>query len=174
MLNICISRRNNHTRSVDFFPWCVCLSVKRFIFVICRVIMGPKKSKFNHETQEQQQKQSENDLTILTYSQIRHICQQTNLIDKEVCRRHDVFLSIAKDGKMHRKTFIDVIQQIWPNGNSFDFTNHLFDFLSVDNIFSTDQWQDWSYVNSSDLDRRGYMDSTRFIILTCQLKDGNV
>ena len=107
--------------------------------------MGLKKSKFSHETQEQeeeqqkqqqQEQQSKNDLTILTYSQIRHICQQTNLIDKEVCRRHDVFLTIAKDGKMHRKTFIDVIQQIWPNGNTFNFANYLFDFLSVDNSFS--------------------------------------
>jgi predicted RNA-binding protein YlxR (DUF448 family) len=82
--------------------------------------MGQQKSKYNNEQQVIE------DFTVLTVGQSQYICQQTNLVDKEVCRRHAEFLSIAKDGRMMKEQFTTILQEIWPTGNVQSLSNYLF------------------------------------------------
>ena len=82
--------------------------------------MGHQKSK---PVNEQQAKE---DFTVLTLGQSQYICQQTNLVDKEVCRLHAEFLSISKDGRMMKEQFTTILQEIWPTGNVQKLSNYLF------------------------------------------------
>jgi hypothetical protein len=82
--------------------------------------MGHKKSKLFDEQQLMK------DFTVLTLSQIQYISQQTNLIDKEVCRRHRQFLNITKDGRMNKEQWRTILQDIWPTGNVQKFAEYLF------------------------------------------------
>jgi hypothetical protein len=82
--------------------------------------MGQTKSKLFNE-QELMKNFKE-----LTFSQIQYICQQTNLIDKEVCRRHAQFLNMFKDGRMTKQQFTIILQDIWPTGNVQKFSDYLF------------------------------------------------
>lgn len=82
--------------------------------------MGHKKSKLFDE-----QRVMKNPL-VLTFNQIQYICHHTNLIDKEVYRRHMEFLNISKDGRMLKEQFTSVLQDIWPTGNVERFSNYLF------------------------------------------------
>jgi len=82
--------------------------------------MGHKKSKLFNEQQVMK------DFMALTFSQIQYICQHTNLIDKEVCRRHTQFLNISKDGRMTKQQLKTILQDIWPTGNVEKLSNYLF------------------------------------------------
>jgi hypothetical protein len=82
--------------------------------------MGHTKSKLFDEQQLMR------DFRVLTLSQIQYICQQTNLVDKEVCRRHGQFLNIAKDGRMNKEQWRTILQDIWPTGNVQKFAEYLF------------------------------------------------
>jgi hypothetical protein len=82
--------------------------------------MGHKNSKLVNEQQVEQ------DLTVLTLTQIQYICQQTNFVDKEVCRRHVQFLEISSNGRMTKENFTAILQDIWPKGNVQNFANYLF------------------------------------------------
>jgi len=68
-----------------------------------------------------------NNFTDLSCGQIRYICQQTNLIDKEVSRRHREFLKFIRDGRMTKEQLTEYLQNIWPNGNVLNFSDYLFD-----------------------------------------------
>ncbi|UJR32855.1 hypothetical protein I4U23_020317 [Adineta vaga] len=88
---------------------------------------------------------------MLTSSHIRFICQQTNLVDKEVYRRHAQFVNISKDGKMAKQQFDIILQEIWPTGNPEKLSNFLF--------------------NKCDKKRTGFIGFTEFIILHYKLND---
>ncbi len=83
-------------------------------------IMGHRKSKLFDE-----QKVMKNYME-LTYNQIQYICHRTNLVDKEVCRRHAQFLMITNDGHMTKEQFTTILQVIWPTGNVRNFADYLF------------------------------------------------
>ena len=82
--------------------------------------MGQKKSKLFDEEKVMK------DFVKLTTNQIEYICRQTNLVDKEVLRRHERFVEIAKDGRMIREQFHSIVQEIWPTGNVGKLTEYLF------------------------------------------------
>ena len=81
--------------------------------------MGNKKSKLFEQ-------KIIKDFMALTSNQIQHICHQTNLVDREVCRRHEQFMKIAQDGRMTKEQFTDVLKNIWPTGNVQRFSDYLF------------------------------------------------
>ncbi|CAF0876885.1 unnamed protein product [Rotaria sordida] len=108
--------------------------------------MGHQKSKLSNEQQP-----IEKEFTALTFSQIQYICRHTNLIDNEVCRRHDQFLKISKDGRLMKEQFTSILQEIWPTGNVHNFSNYLF--------------------NLCDKGQKGFLEFTEFIILNCQLNN---
>ncbi|CAF4394372.1 unnamed protein product [Rotaria socialis] len=110
--------------------------------------MGHKKSKLYHHPQV------EKSYTTLTMSQIRYICRHTNLIDKEVCRRHDQFLKMSEDGLLTMGQFTSILQAIWPTGNVNEFADYVF--------------------NLYDKDKQGFLEFTEFIILNCQLNNGEM
>lgn len=83
--------------------------------------MGHRKSKLASDPQV------EKDYVTLTHGEIQYICRHTNLVDKEVCRRHDQFIKVAKDGCLTKEQFTNILQEIWPTGNVNDFANYLFD-----------------------------------------------
>ncbi len=91
--------------------------------------MGHQKSKYIHDPQVVE------DFRKLNLSQIRYICQHTNLIDREVCRHHDQFLKISQDGRVIKEQFTTVLQQIWPTGNVQNFSNYLFNLWYENNIY---------------------------------------
>ncbi|CAF1591792.1 unnamed protein product [Adineta ricciae] len=91
------------------------------------------------------------DSLTLSFDQVRYICQQTNLVDREVHRRHIQFISVIKDGQMTEKQFTMVLQNIWPRGNVQKLANYLF--------------------NRCDKYRRGFIDATEFIIVHYHLND---
>ena len=68
----------------------------------------------------------EKDDTVLTNSQIRAICMQTNLISREVQRRHGQFLAIYPTGRVVKSEFTALLQKIWPAGKVQNFANYLF------------------------------------------------
>jgi len=91
--------------------------------------MGHKTSKLFNEQQVMK------DFMALTFRQIQYICQHTNLIDKEVSRRHTQFLNISKDGRMTKQQFRTILQDIWPTGNVQKFSNYLFNLWYDDEIY---------------------------------------
>lgn len=91
--------------------------------------MGHKKTKLFDEKYVMQ------DFTELTYNQIQYICHHTNLIDKEVCRRHIQFLTICQDGRMLKEQFTNSLQKIWPTGNVQKFSEYLFHLKYDHEIF---------------------------------------
>lgn len=66
------------------------------------------------------------DSLALSSDQVRYICQQTNLVDREVRRRHVQFTNVIKDGQMTKEQFTMVLQDIWPTGNVQKLANYLF------------------------------------------------
>ncbi len=62
----------------------------------------------------------------LTPNQIQYICHQTNLVDREVCRRHDQFLKMTLNGRMKKEQFTSILQNIWPTGNVQKLSDYLF------------------------------------------------
>jgi hypothetical protein len=66
------------------------------------------------------------DFMALTSNQIQHICHQTNLVDREVCRRHDQFLKMTSNGRMTKEQFTSILQNIWPTGNVQKLSDYLF------------------------------------------------
>ena len=82
--------------------------------------MGHKKSKLSNN------KQVEKDYTELTVRQINYVCRCTNLISKEVCRRHVEFLKISRNGRLTKEQFTCILQEIWPTGNVHRFADYLF------------------------------------------------
>ncbi|CAF4436917.1 unnamed protein product, partial [Adineta steineri] len=80
--------------------------------------MGHQKSKFIYEQYTIKHNM------LLAPSQILYICQQTNLVDREVHRRYTEFLNICKDGRMMKEQFTTVLQEIWPTGNVEKFSNY--------------------------------------------------
>jgi hypothetical protein len=82
--------------------------------------MGHKNCKLFDEQKVMQ------DFMALTSNQIQYICHQTNLVDKEVCRRHDQFLKMIQDGRMTKEQFTAILQGIWPTGNVQKFSDYLF------------------------------------------------
>ncbi|CAF0917011.1 unnamed protein product [Adineta steineri] len=107
--------------------------------------MGHQKSKFIYEQHTVKHNM------LLAPRQILYICQQTNLVDREVHRRYAEFLNICKDGRMIKEQFTTVLQEIWPTGNVEKFSNYLF--------------------NLCDKNGRGFIEFTEFIILNCQLNN---
>ena len=83
-------------------------------------MMGADKSKST------QQQPTDKVSTRLKSSEIRSICMQTNLIDREVHRRHGQFLALCPNGKMVKTEFTAVLQKIWPTGKVKNFANYLF------------------------------------------------
>lgn len=84
--------------------------------------MGQKKSKLFDEEKVMR------DYRTLTYEQIQYISRQTNLIDKEVLRRHEQFLNMAKDGRMTKEEFTSALQEIWSKGKVEKFADYLFNY----------------------------------------------
>lgn len=82
--------------------------------------MGQKKGKLFDEEKVMR------DYRILTTEQIQSICRQTNLIDKEVRRRHEQFLNTSKDGRMTREEWTSILNEIWSKGKVDKFANYLF------------------------------------------------
>lgn len=62
----------------------------------------------------------------LTSNQIEYICHRTNLVDREVRRRHEQFLEIIKDGRMTKEQFHSSLQEIWSTGNVEKLADYLF------------------------------------------------
>ena len=66
------------------------------------------------------------DSLALSSDQVRFICQQTNLVDREVRRRHVQFINVIRDGQMTEEQFTMVVQNIWPRGSVQKLANYLF------------------------------------------------